>query len=233
MKTKYALLREDDFILDEKGNVKIYDTRRDAEIDLDNVDILDVNNFEIVPVKVRPEKRYVILTAVRDKKTYEVNLDATHKVRDLEDGFEKLKKLYKEDHAGAKHDPMRYVGIIRPAIKKVYYDGGQSCYIGINSKTDGEIIDKYYTDDGFSLVKVEDKNPETYQHAYWRREVDYYINNMEDLSEDEKILKMSDEEVDDIASLVADDILEDSDILWGNINDRIEELVRERLEEVD
>ena len=40
---------------------------------------------------------------------------------------------------------------------------------------------------------------------------------------------MTDAEVDDLASEVADDILENSDYTWEKINDRIEELVRIKL----
>ena len=146
------------------------------------------------------KKKYAILT-LKDGK-FEIYIH----VVDLETGFEVLKELYKKDHSSAKPFPLRYVGIYK----------------------NGKLVDKYFTEDGFSLIRA-DAGQETYQHAYWRREVSYYINNMEDLSKDERILKMTDAEVDDLASEVADDILENSDYTWEKINDRIDELVRIKL----
>ena len=83
-------------------------------------------------------------------------------------------------------------------------------------------------------LKEEELNPEVVKKAeaewatdmqrakdYWMNEVYFQIENTEDLSKDERILKASEEDIKAMAERISELILND-DHVWGEINDAIE-----------
>ena len=59
------------------------------------------------------------------------------------------------------------------------------------------------------------------EEAYFKDLVLDYINNMEDLTEDERIVNASDKEIDELAERVISKVITDPEI-WNAINDSIE-----------
>ena len=57
--------------------------------------------------------------------------------------------------------------------------------------------------------------------AYWKNEVLFQIDAVEDLSTDERIVKASEEEIEALAERVAERILSD-DRVWEEVNSAIE-----------
>lgn len=57
--------------------------------------------------------------------------------------------------------------------------------------------------------------------AYWANEVKYQLENIEDLSQDERILNASEETINEMANRIAEKLLDD-DHMWNEINDSIE-----------
>ena len=60
--------------------------------------------------------------------------------------------------------------------------------------------------------------------AYWANEVKFQLENLEDLSKDERILKASEEQIEDMANRIADKIINDDNI-WDIINTAIKEYI--------
>lgn len=62
---------------------------------------------------------------------------------------------------------------------------------------------------------------EKIEREYWESIVKNYINNVEDLSEDERIVKATDKQVDEMAKRISDKIISDEEV-WRVINESIE-----------
>lgn len=60
--------------------------------------------------------------------------------------------------------------------------------------------------------------------AYWANEVKFQLENLEDLSKDERILKASEEQIEDMANRIADKIINDDNI-WDTVNTAIKEYI--------
>lgn len=78
-----------------------------------------------------------------------------------------------------------------------------------------EDIEDAIEDDKASIQRAKD---------YWANEVYFQLENIEDLSQDERILNASEEQIKEMANRIADKLIND-DYLWGEINDRIEEYI--------
>ena len=105
---------------------------------------------------------------------------------------------------------------------------------------DSTLLESYYEDlysdiyNGLDLdedlksdvKKIEDEKKDTFDKAidYWANEVRFQLENMEDLSKDERILKASEEELDEMAKRIAEKVLNDDNI-WDVVNSAIDEYI--------
>lgn len=87
-------------------------------------------------------------------------------------------------------------------------------------KPANKIVKESVEDD---IKKLQSDSEQTIARAedYWKNEVYFQLENIEDLSQDERILNASEEQIEAMASDIAKEILDDEH-LWGEINDTIE-----------
>ena len=75
--------------------------------------------------------------------------------------------------------------------------------------------------DNVTKANAEWKEISDRAHDYWANEVDFQINNIEDLTKDERIVNASQQDINDMCSRIAEKILND-DRVWEEINNAIE-----------
>lgn len=78
--------------------------------------------------------------------------------------------------------------------------------------------------DVVSKANAEWKEISDRAHDYWANEVDFQIQNMEDLTKDERIVNASQQDINDMCSRIAEKILND-DSVWQVINEAIEHYI--------
>lgn len=85
-------------------------------------------------------------------------------------------------------------------------------------------IVKESTEDDIKKLQSDSEQTIARAEDYWKNEVYFQLENIEDLSQDERILNASEEQIKEMAERIANKIIND-DQLWGEINSAIEHYI--------